>query len=82
MRPWAILRMERLKRIGLGMSMAYQKPKIDGVSIVALGSFNPAIFQPLWFSCNDLIGPEEAKGADIKVVHKEVTLSLRKIHPS
>jgi len=50
------------------------RPEVQGVSIVALGSFNPAIFQPLWFSGNNLIRKEEAEGAEIKVIHNDVTI--------
>ena len=49
------------------------RPELQGASIVAVGSFNPAIFQPLWFSGNNLIRKEEAEGADIKIIHNEVT---------
>jgi len=47
--------------------------KIEGGSIVLLGNFNPAIFQPLWFSSQDLIPKKEAEAAEIQVVHSEVT---------
>ena len=54
-------------------SKSYQ-PEIQGVSIVALGSFNPAIFQPLWFSGNNLIRQEEANEAKVEIIHKDVAL--------
>ena len=47
--------------------------KVEGGSIVLLGNFNPAIFQPLWFSNQDLIPKSEAEAAEIQVVHSEVT---------
>jgi len=50
------------------------EPEIQGVSIVAVGSLNPAIFQPLWFAGNNLIREEEAKSADIQIIHKDVTV--------
>jgi hypothetical protein len=49
-------------------------PEVQGVSIVALGNFNPAIFQPLWFSLHNLIRDDEASGAEVKVIHNEVTI--------
>jgi hypothetical protein len=50
------------------------EPEIQGVSIVALGSFNPAIFQPLWFSGNGLIPNEEAKNAKVNIIHNDVSV--------
>lgn len=46
-------------------------PEIDGSSIVVLGSFNPAIFHPLWFKINQLIRPEEADSAKLEVTHPQ-----------
>lgn len=50
------------------------RPELQGASIVALGSFNPAIFQPLWFSGNGLIRKEEADNAEVKIIHNKVTI--------
>jgi hypothetical protein len=49
-------------------------PKIveDSSSVVLIGSFNPAIFQPAWFAAKGLIRETEATGADIQVVHPDV----------
>ncbi len=55
------------------MSSESPKPEIEGVSIVAVGKFNPAIFQPHWFSENSLIKKEEAKEAGLGVIHDEIT---------
>jgi hypothetical protein len=41
-------------------------------SIVVLGSFNPSIFQPAWFSAQHLITSGEAEGANIQVIHSEI----------
>ena len=49
-------------------------PEIDGSSIVVLGSFNPAIFHPLWFKTNQLIRPEEADDAKLEVTHPAVSI--------
>lgn len=48
-------------------------PERQNFSIVLLGAFNPAIFQPLWFSNNGLVPKEEAEGADLQLVHNEVS---------
>ena len=49
-------------------------PEIDGSSIVVIGSFNPAIFHPLWFKINQLIRPEEADVAKLEVTHPAVSV--------
>jgi len=46
------------------------KPEIQGASIVLIGDFNPKIFQPAWFASQDLIRNEEAKDAEIQIVHQ------------
>jgi hypothetical protein len=58
------------------MSVSSQSER-QGVSIVALGSFNPAIFHPDWFARHGLIRDAEAADAnasEVKVVSPEVTL--------
>jgi len=47
-------------------------PEIEGASIVLIGSFNPAIFQPRWLGSQQLIRPEEAEHAKITVIQAEV----------
>ena len=49
------------------------EPEISGVAIVLRGSFNPSIFQPLWFARHELITDDAAASANIHVVHPEVT---------
>ncbi len=44
------------------------------VTIVALGSFNPAIFHPVWFFHHGLIREAEGATANVKAVNTEVTL--------
>ncbi len=62
------------------ITMPEQKPnpdyklEIEGVSIVAVGEFNPAIFQPSWFSENKLIRIEEASAANLEIVHKNAAI--------
>jgi len=46
------------------------EPDNESFSIVVLGDFNPAILQPLWFSVNGLVPEEEARSADVDVIHK------------
>jgi hypothetical protein len=48
-------------------------PETENASIVMVGSFNPAIFQPLWMGAQNLIRREEAETADIRVISTEVT---------
>jgi hypothetical protein len=45
--------------------------EIEGFSIVVLGSFNPAIFHPLWFVKHNLIREEEGTEAKIEIIHSE-----------
>ncbi len=45
---------------------------MEGVSIVMIGSFNPAIFQPRWLGTQQLIRPEEAENAKITMIQAEV----------
>jgi hypothetical protein len=47
---------------------------MQGMSIVAVGSFNPAIFQPRWFSWNNLIPEGEAGDAKIEIIHRDVSI--------
>jgi hypothetical protein len=53
--------------------MAKPNLEIDRVSVVLVGQFNPAIFQPMWLAAHHLVGPQEAEDATIQVVHPEVT---------
>jgi len=48
-------------------------PDISGVNIVLLGSFNPAIFHPIWFKTQNLIRAQEADDAKIEIIHPEVS---------
>lgn len=49
-----------------------QAPESEAASIVLLGSFNPAIFQPRWLGAQGLIRQEEAEAAKIALVNTEV----------
>jgi hypothetical protein len=46
--------------------------EIEGATVVMLGSFNPAIFQPHWLEAQKLIRPEEAEHAKITIIQNEV----------
>lgn len=47
-------------------------PQLDAASIVMVGSFNPAIFQPRWLGSLKLIRPEEAESAKITTIQAEL----------
>ncbi len=49
--------------------------KQEQISIVLIGSFNPAIFQPAWFAAHDLIPSDKNKvpSATLNVSHPEIT---------
>jgi hypothetical protein len=51
-----------------------QVPEIEAASIVVLGTFNPAIFHPLWFKVNNLIRPEEVESAKLEVTHPQISI--------
>jgi hypothetical protein len=41
-----------------------QPPESEGRSVVLIGSFNPAIFQPMWFVKTNLLDEKDAKSAE------------------
>jgi len=45
----------------------------DNTSIALIGSFNPQIFQPFWFSHNNLIQSTEAEAAILDVIAMDIT---------
>jgi hypothetical protein len=47
--------------------------ELDTVSVVLLGAFNPAIFQPMWFAAQELLSREDAENANLKVIHNDLT---------
>ena len=53
---------------------AERTPEFRRVSFVAVGSFNPAIFQPAWFAETGLIRKEESESAKINVISSDVTV--------
>src|SRR5262245_47805712 len=48
-------------------------PEAEGLDVVVVGAFNPAIFHPDWFLRQRLIGEDDAKEAKIKVVSNELS---------
>lgn len=52
--------------------MNVRKPAIEGVSIVLVGKFNPAVFHPSWFAQQGLLRPSEAETAEDVVVLQHV----------
>ena len=49
------------------------QPEIDGVSVVLLGSINPAIFTPAWFVLHELLPKNATDTATLQVAHPQVT---------
>ncbi|MBL4783268.1 MAG: hypothetical protein JKX92_13585 [Porticoccaceae bacterium] len=47
--------------------------KSDQLSVVILGSFNPAIYHPEWFARHDLISQPESEEASLEVCHPDIT---------
>ena len=56
------------------MTEKTRQAELQGASVVALGSFNPAILHPLWFSAHGLLPAAEAENAQVDVIHKEVAV--------
>jgi hypothetical protein len=50
------------------------KSEIDGHTIVFVGSFNPQIFQPAWFASRNLLKKEEADGAKIEIINRQLVI--------
>lgn len=51
-----------------------RKIEKSNISVVFIGKFNPAIFQPLWFSSEGLIRESEGKEARIELIHPDATI--------
>ena len=48
------------------------EPEIDGVGIVVLGAFNPALFTPAWFVLYGLLPEGATDSAEVAVIHPQV----------
>ncbi|MEQ1850481.1 MAG: hypothetical protein ABMA01_02705 [Chthoniobacteraceae bacterium] len=53
--------------------MSSRAPDAEEISVVLLGSFNPGIFHPEWFRRQEILLPQEAEEAKLKVLSPEVT---------
>ena len=61
--------------------MTEKKLEIEGMDIVLVGDFNPSIFQPAWFTSQELIRKEEDEAAKIEIIHPEIVqFSLDWLH--
>ena len=49
------------------------EPEIDGANVTLLGDFSPAIFAPAWFVLHGLLPESAADGAEVGIVHPQVT---------
>lgn len=47
-------------------------PHSERAGTILLGSFNPKIFHPVWFSSQGIIRSQEAEGASIKIINDQV----------
>jgi hypothetical protein len=54
------------------MCMFEKYLKIETISIVFVGDFNPIIFQPAWLALKGLIREDEAEKPDIEVIHNQI----------
>jgi hypothetical protein len=48
-------------------------PQLRGLTLAMVGDFNPTIFQPKWFSSENLLTVEEADSVNVQVIHPDVT---------
>jgi hypothetical protein len=55
------------------MNSDQNKSEINGLTVVVIGSFNPAIFHPLWFSTLGLIRDEEATSAEFGLLTNDIS---------
>ena len=46
--------------------------QIETLSLVIIGDFNPVIFQPYWLFSKGLIRDDEAKNANVDILHNEI----------
>ena len=57
------------------MSNVTRTPEAEGLDVVLVGSFNPAIFHPEWFFRQGLIAEQDALEAKIQDVSGEITVA-------
>lgn len=56
------------------MSVTIRTPEAEGLDVVLVGSFNPAIFHPEWFSRQGIISDQDSKEAKVQSVSGEITV--------
>ena len=56
------------------MSAATKTPEAEGLDVVLVGSFNPAIFHPEWFFRQGIVSEQDAKEAKVQDVSGEITI--------
>jgi len=56
------------------MSAATRTPEAEGLDVVLVGSFNPAIFHPEWFFRQGIVSEQDSKEAKIQDVSGEITV--------
>ncbi len=49
------------------------KSELEGVALVLVGTFNPAIFQPAWFAKQKLLPDQEVEAAENIIVTPQIT---------
>ncbi len=49
-------------------------PELEGISLVVVGNFNPAIFHPLWFAAHDVLSVDEANEAEVQLMSDELVI--------
>lgn len=49
------------------------EPEINGVEIVLVGEFNPAVFTPAWFALHEFLPERAADGAEVEIIHPQLT---------
>lgn len=50
------------------------RPEIDGLYLVLVGNFNPAIFQPSWLERHSLASKIEVESAAIEIIRAEIAV--------
>jgi hypothetical protein len=48
------------------------RPDLDGLYVVLVGSFNPAIVQPAWLAKHGLVSEAEGAEAEIEIIRSEI----------
>ena len=56
------------------MSAATKTPEAEGLDVVLVGSFNPAIFHPEWFFRQRIVSEQDSKEAKVQDVSGEITI--------